>query len=169
MKKNLTDLKEVSAASHRLQYAALPWRWNNELEVMLVSSRETRRWVVPKGWPMRHRKPHDAAAQEALEEAGLVGHIAKKALGTFKYEKRMRNGAILPCKVDVFPMHVVRQRKTWREFHERTTRWFSIPDAVAAVREPDLKELILRLSTIAPANRKPVPAAPPAISSGPVL
>jgi 8-oxo-dGTP pyrophosphatase MutT (NUDIX family) len=129
-------------SGHRLQYAALPFRVGERLEVMLVSSRETKRWVLPKGWPMKGRKPHAAAAQEALEEAGLEGKVGKVALGTYSYQKRMQNGAVLPCLVHVFPLQVSRQLKVWPEMGERTTRWFSVHEAAAAVNEAELRELI---------------------------
>jgi 8-oxo-dGTP pyrophosphatase MutT (NUDIX family) len=130
------------AAEPRIQYAALPFRLLPQREVMLVSSRETKRWVIPKGWPMKGRKPHAAAAQEALEEAGLVGKIEKTPLGSYHYTKQMRNGAGILCRVDVFALDVQRQRKTWRERDERITRWFPIDEAADAVREPELAKLI---------------------------
>ena len=130
------------SAEPRLQYAALPFRLTPRREVMLVSSRETKRWVIPKGWPMKGRKPHSAAAQEALEEAGLVGKIEKIALGSYHYIKLMRNGAGILCRVDVFPLEVQRQLKNWRERDERITRWFPVEDAAEAVREPELARLI---------------------------
>ena len=61
----------------KLQFAVLPWRRVERIEIMLVSSRETGRWVLPKGWPMKGIKPHNSAAREALEEAGILGKVAK--------------------------------------------------------------------------------------------
>jgi 8-oxo-dGTP pyrophosphatase MutT (NUDIX family) len=132
----------VRAAEPRKQYAALPFRAKPQREVMLVSSRETKRWVLPKGWPMKGRKPHAAAAQEALEEAGVEGKVGKTALGSYHYLKKMRNGAAILCSVDVFPLEVERQRKNWRERHERITRWFPLEQAAEAVREPELAKII---------------------------
>ena len=110
---------------------------------MLVTSRDSRRWVIPKGWPMKGRSPHGAAAMEASEEAGLVGKIEKKKLGSFHYRKRLKNGAALLCRVDVFPMRVSRQLKNWPEMHQRVTHWFPWVTAAEQVVEPELKELIL--------------------------
>jgi 8-oxo-dGTP pyrophosphatase MutT (NUDIX family) len=76
------------------QFAALPWRISERgtREVMLLTSRETHRWVIPKGWPMKKRKPAEAASQEAYEEAGLVGRIVgKRPVGSFHYAKRLGN------------------------------------------------------------------------------
>ncbi len=126
----------------RRQYAALPYRIADEVEVLLISSRETRRWILPKGWPMKGRKPHAAAAQEALEEAGVKGKISKEPVGFYHYLKRMKNGSQQTCHVTVFPMRVSRQRKTWPEMHQRVTRWFPLHEAAELVGEPELQEVI---------------------------
>lgn len=125
-----------------IQYAALPWRSGKTLEVMLITSRETRRWVIPKGWPMKGRKSHATAALEALQEAGILGKIEKAALDAYHYQKRLRNGATLLCRVDVFPLRVARQRKNWPEKHQRTTKWFPCSKAARLVDEPKLTKLI---------------------------
>jgi 8-oxo-dGTP pyrophosphatase MutT (NUDIX family) len=86
------------------QFAALPWRLSESgtRQVMLLTSRETRRWVIPKGWPMKKRKPAEVASQEAYEEAGLIGHIVdKRPVGTFHYAKRLAKREVL-CRVRVF-------------------------------------------------------------------
>ena len=114
-----------------VQVAALPYRRDGELEIMLLTSRERGRWVIPKGWPMRGRKRHAAAAQEALEEAGLEGRIAREP-----------NGEARPCTVQVYPLEVLRQHKHWREKDQRTCRWFSLEEAAHAVDEPELQDLI---------------------------
>lgn len=134
--------RRADSSEPRAQYAALPWRRAETVEIMLVSSRETRRWVLPKGWPMKGRKPHDAAAQEALEEAGIEGRIAKSPVGVYRYIKRMKNGSAQPCQVTVFPFEVLRERATWPEQDERIRRWFPADEAADAVDEPDLAEVI---------------------------
>jgi 8-oxo-dGTP pyrophosphatase MutT (NUDIX family) len=132
----------------RRQYAALPYRFEDRIEIMLISSRETRRWVLPKGWPMKGRKPYATAAREALEEAGVVGRIAKESVGAYRYIKRMKNGAQQLCDVTVFPMRVERQRKTWPEMDQRTTKWFPLDEAAAAVGEPELQAVIRNFEAI---------------------
>lgn len=124
------------------QYAALPYRCVGGLEILLISSRETRRWVIPKGWPMKGRKPHAVAAREAVEEAGVVGRIGAKPVGSYQYVKRLSNGAPLLCNVKVFAMMVERQRDRWREQGQRTQQWFPADEAAAAVDEPELRALI---------------------------
>jgi 8-oxo-dGTP pyrophosphatase MutT (NUDIX family) len=128
--------------AERLQFAALPWRvTRGRLEIMLVSSRETRRWIIPKGWPMAGRSASAAAAIEAMEEAGLLGVISETAFGSFRYSKRFARGEEL-CRVDVFPMRVSRQREHWPEKAERETQWFSVAAAIASVSDPELADLI---------------------------
>jgi 8-oxo-dGTP pyrophosphatase MutT (NUDIX family) len=136
--------QQHASPKRSLQYAALPYRRRNNgvVEVMLVTSRETRRWVIPKGWPIAGAKPHASAAREALEEAGVVGRTDADAIGTFRYTKRLKNGAEARCKVAVFPLEVKAQRKRWREKGERKARWFDIAKAVRVVQEPGLRRLL---------------------------
>lgn len=130
-----------------VQYAALPFRLsgNDAIEIMLITSRDTRRWVIPKGWPMKGLKPHETAACEAFEEAGLIGRIMKRAIGSFQYQKRLKEGRSVICEVEVFPLEVKQQRETWPEQHQRDGRWFSLPDAAALVEELDLSKTLLKL------------------------
>jgi 8-oxo-dGTP pyrophosphatase MutT (NUDIX family) len=114
-------------------------------EFMLVTSRETRRWVIPKGWPKRGQSPRRLAAREAFEEAGVIGAIGKRALGSFSYEKRLKNGDMIKCKVRVFPLEVKRQRKQWPEKRERKVRWLSALQAAKKVKEPMLSRIIRRM------------------------
>ncbi len=127
----------------RQQYAALPFRRAELIEIMLITSRETRRWIIPKGWPMKGRRPRGTAAREAMEEAGISGDVAKAPVGSYTYIKRGLGGQSWPCKVDVFPLEVRVERKQWRERLQRTREWFSYIEAAEAVEEPDLKSLIL--------------------------
>ena len=128
----------------RVQYACLPYRVKagGQVEFMLVTSRETKRWVIPKGWPMKGKKPHAGAAREALEEAGLVGQVGRAPVGSYDYQKRLKGGAAVPVRVDVFPLAVKSQRKNWPEKGQRTLRWFNAEEAAEAVDEPELRDLI---------------------------
>jgi 8-oxo-dGTP pyrophosphatase MutT (NUDIX family) len=134
----------------RVQYAALPYRRNGDArtEVMLVTSRETRRWVIPKGWPHKGRTPHRSAAREAYEEAGVVGRVHRDPLGSFSYEKRLPTGDTVVCKVDVFALEVRRQSREWPEKHEREVKWLSPGQAAKAVKEPTLAKIIRRLARV---------------------
>src|SRR3954447_7757079 len=131
----------------QIQYAALPYRLRADgaVEILLVTSRETERWVIPKGWPMKGRQPHVSAAREALEEAGLVGSIDKEPIGSYRYNKRLKNGVEVPCTVEVFPMEVRLQKKKWPEKGQRTLRWFPPEEAAEAVDEAGLSQTIRNL------------------------
>ena len=94
----------------RRQFGALPYRANGEVEVLLVTTRETGRWVIPKGWPMVGKTPRAAAAREALEEAGVVGKAGRRRLGAYNYPKVLKSGATVVCRVTVFPLLVSEQK-----------------------------------------------------------
>jgi 8-oxo-dGTP pyrophosphatase MutT (NUDIX family) len=136
----------LGAGEPAIQYAALPYRRMHGLEVLLLTSRDTGRWVLPKGWPMKGRKPHAAAGREALEEAGVEGRVAKKPIGAYAYAKRLPDGRLLDCVVEVFAMAVDRQRKRWPERGQRTARWFSPAEAAEVVDEPELAALLERFA-----------------------
>src|SRR5258708_30105039 len=97
--------------SKRVQYAALPYRrkGKSRTEVLLVTARDTRRWIIPKGWPVKGKPPHKSAAREAREEAGVVGRISRRSVGAFSYEKRLKGGKVVVCEVQVFVLKVKRQ------------------------------------------------------------
>src|SRR6202790_1764933 len=101
--------------AERVQYAALPFRQSkaSRTEVLLVTSRDTGRWIIPKGWPLKGKAPHRAAAREAHEEAGVVGKINRRAIGSFSYEKRLKSGRVIVCEVKVFGLKVKEQEKSW--------------------------------------------------------
>jgi 8-oxo-dGTP pyrophosphatase MutT (NUDIX family) len=98
------------APAKRVQYAALPYRQSGGplMEVLLITSRDTGRWIIPKGWPLKGKAPHKAAAREAREEAGLVGKIHRRPIGSFSYEKRLKGGKIVVCEVQVFGLKVLK-------------------------------------------------------------
>jgi uncharacterized protein Yka (UPF0111/DUF47 family)/8-oxo-dGTP pyrophosphatase MutT (NUDIX family) len=134
------------------QIAALPYRkigHGNQAstEVLLVTSRGTGRWVLPKGNRVKGLRHHAAAEQEALEEAGVVGAICPEALGSYRYDKWMPNGPSVATEVVVYPLAVTGVLTNWKEAHERTRQWFSLPDAADAVDEDDLKLLMRRFSS----------------------
>ena len=130
-------------ASCRLQVAALPWRRTDAgIEVMLITSRDTGRWVLPKGWPEGTEEFCEAAAREAGEEAGLSGAVARREAGRYRYAKVLSSGVEVPCEVIVFPLEVDQVAERWPEKKKRQRGWFSPKDAATRVREPDLAELI---------------------------
>lgn len=130
------------------QIAALPFLWDNKdrLRVLMVTSRQTRRWIMPKGWLMDGKKPWHAAKIEALEEAGAVGFVSDRALGFYHYQKRLEDQSQLPCRVTVYPMMVDKLKRRWKERQERTRRWFSLRKAAKLVDEPELTALLEQLA-----------------------
>jgi 8-oxo-dGTP pyrophosphatase MutT (NUDIX family) len=135
------------ASQKRVQYAALPYRRSGDArtQVMLVTSRESGRWVIPKGWPKKRKSPRGTAASEALEEAGIVGVIGRHSIGTYWYKKRLKSGEVIACEVRVFPLKVKRQKVTWRERGQRVIQWFSRSKAAKAVQESALRDIIRNL------------------------
>ena len=131
-----------------LQVGALPWRRNpstRDLEVLLVSTLETGRWVIPKGWPWPDRSDPEAAAEEAREEAGVTGRTAAKSIGSFQYQKRRKKGVVNPVRVDVYLLEVVEELADWPEQEQRRRIWLSPQDAAERVLEPELKAIIAAL------------------------
>ena len=137
------DKVKKNEAPCRAQFGALPYRFGEKgLDILLVTSRETKRWVIPKGWPIKALKPHAAARREAYEEAGLVGEIGKRSVGSYSYDKRLKSRETVPCEVEVFPLAVERQLKRWPEKAEREARWFPAAEAAELVAEPELGDII---------------------------
>jgi 8-oxo-dGTP pyrophosphatase MutT (NUDIX family) len=128
----------------RVQYAALPYRRTGKsgTEVLLVTSRETQRWIIPKGWPVKGKRPHKSAAHEALEEAGVVGRISRRPVGAFVYNKRLKGGKVVACEVQVFVLKVKKQEASWLEKGERKLKWLTRAKAAKAVGDRVLGTLI---------------------------
>jgi ADP-ribose pyrophosphatase YjhB (NUDIX family) len=137
-------------AAPNLQYAALPYRRRADgvIEVMLITSRETKRWVIPKGWPVQGLAPRDSAANEAMEESGVVGRIGKRSIGFYHYMKLFGGAAAVRCKVETFPLEVEEQLTSWPEEDQRRTRWFELQEAADAVQEPELSAMIRNLAAL---------------------
>lgn len=132
-----------SGRSSSRQVAALPWRVQDGRKlILLITSRETRRWVIPKGGRMAGKTDPEAAAEEAVEEAGVQGSIATRAIGSFRYAKRFADKSDQLCVVAVYPMQVFVQLGAWREMNQRERRWMTPEEAASSVDEPDLAELI---------------------------
>jgi 8-oxo-dGTP pyrophosphatase MutT (NUDIX family) len=131
----------------RHQTAALPLARDGKgrLTVLMVTSRDTGRWIVPKGWLMDDATPWHAAAIEALEEAGAKGFVGREGIGDYTYDKRLDDGSVLSCHVRVYPMRVEKLKRTWKERGERKRRWFSPEAAARRVQEPELAALLRRI------------------------
>jgi len=148
----LSLLKQLASKPEKLfsgafpqQYGALCFRYNDDrdVEILLVTSRDTGRWIIPKGWPMKGKKPHEAAAVEAWEEAGVRGRGQKTAIGRYTYLKLLDDGDVTPCIVDVFEIEVSKVSGNFKERGERTLAWVSPGEAARRVREIGLKSLLV--------------------------
>lgn len=130
------------------QFGVIPVRQGTDgrLEVMLITSRETRRWVVPRGNPIPGKSAVEAAAVEAFEEAGIRGAVEPEPVGRYTYGKRQRHGEVIPAEVQLFRMTVTAEYADWPERRERERRWFAPGEAAAVVAETELAELIRGLA-----------------------
>ena len=128
------------------QVAALPWRRAADaaVEVLLITSRESRRWVIPKGWRIKGLAPGQAAQQEAFEEAGVRGELSKRKIGAFHYDKRLRNGGVQTVKVAVFALEVLSEDDAYPEAGQREKLWTAPEAAADLVQEAELAELLRR-------------------------
>jgi 8-oxo-dGTP pyrophosphatase MutT (NUDIX family) len=114
------------------------------LLVLLVTTLQTQRWIIPKGWPWPGEHDYTAAAEEAREEAGVLGEPKAVSIGSYTYEKR-RSSGLVPVRVTVYLLDVREELETWPECERRQRAWFTPSDAAAAVQEPELRDLLLQL------------------------
>jgi 8-oxo-dGTP pyrophosphatase MutT (NUDIX family) len=136
--------KVIRKTGKGTQYAALCFRLrkNKKVEILLVTSRRAGRWIPPKGWPMKGKKPQIAAAVEAHEEAGVKGQVFQMALGRYRYGRDPGTASHRPAEAFVFPLEVESLDKDFKEKGQRRVKWFSPKRAAMMVREPKLKKII---------------------------
>lgn len=138
--------EKLFSGAFRQQYAALCFRpasTGEGIEILVVTSRDSGRWIIPKGWPMKGRKPYEAAAIEALQEAGVKGTVRKKPVGSYTYLKLLDDGDVAPCIVDVFQIEVTSVAEKFKEKGERILAWVSPDEAARRVREIELKSMLV--------------------------
>jgi 8-oxo-dGTP pyrophosphatase MutT (NUDIX family) len=125
------------------QYGALPVAVDQDgIRVMLITSRETRRWIIPKGWPHKRLSPRAVAALEAYEEAGLQGRVAEQPTAVFSYVKRLKSGKSVTCQVETYLFHVEQELDDWPEKLERERRWMTPDEAARLVSDVGLVEVL---------------------------
>lgn len=126
------------------QYGALPWRKDarGRLQLMLITSRQRGRWILPKGWPMSDREPYLAAALEAFEEAGVIGEMQPDPLGSYDYVKESDDGSKEHRCVTLFSLSVVGTLTNWPERGQRKRRWFGLAEAADTVADRNLIPII---------------------------
>ena len=128
----------------RLQMAALCYRDKGDVkEYLLVTSRDTGRWIIPKGWPIRGLSSNETALREAWEEAGVTNSRASdEPIGTFTYDKRRDNGFSVPVEALVYSVNVKEIADDFPEVDERVRKWVTAEDAARMVQEPELKAIL---------------------------
>lgn len=148
MKKAWTDIVQpLLYRPPHVQVAALCVKGKGKgKKVLLVTSRGTGRWIIPKGWPMDGKSDCQAAAQEAWEEAGVKTHkVSPTPIGDFRYAKALSNGTMAPMQAQVFLIKVDSLSKSYPEARQRRRKWFSPGEAAQKVNEMGLKDLLLKL------------------------
>ncbi|SMO38515.1 NUDIX hydrolase [Paracoccus laeviglucosivorans] len=115
-------------------------------KVLLITSRGTGRWIVPKGWPMPGRSLAEAAKQEAWEEAGVCGRVEEGHIGTYTYDKVQDAGYSIPIEVRVYPLAVKKLAMEFPESEQRERKWFMPDKAAELVDEAGLKKLLRSLA-----------------------
>lgn len=137
------DLTDAHKRDVRTQFGALCFRKKRgKPEILLITSRGTGRWIVPKGWPMDGKTPAECAEIEAWEEAGAKGRVYERALGLYSYRKTVEDGDDLPCVTMLYALKVRELANDYPEAHERKRKWLSPKKAAALVDEPDLAYMI---------------------------
>ena len=129
------------------QYAALPWRITRKgaFQVLLVTSRTSGRWILPKGWLVKGRSPAQSAEREAFEEAGVVGQVGSEPIGSYYHSKLHDDGSVEIRTVTVFDQRVTGTLLNWPEKGERKRLWLSRDEAVERAGEPGLADLLRSL------------------------
>lgn len=140
-------IKPMLTRPKRIQVAALCYRSAGKgKEVLMVTSRGTGRWILPKGWPIKGKDGAESALQEAWEEAGVQnGCIDGPPIGTFSYDKELKTGLPVPVETFVYPIRDVELSDDYPEAHQRKRKWVTATEASNMVREPELQTLLRQL------------------------
>jgi 8-oxo-dGTP pyrophosphatase MutT (NUDIX family) len=153
-------VEALAANDTATQVAGLCWRMSGrKLEVLLVTSRDTGRWIIPKGWPIKSLSHAQSALREAYEEAGVDGAAAKTRIGYYPYVKIMGEDCGIPCSVDVYPIKVKRLLDTFPEKGQRRRKWFPLEKAALKVDEPELADMLRNFTPLRPAAEPPQEAS----------
>lgn len=122
------------------QSGVVPYRMRKgEIEVLLVTARGKRSWIIPKGVIEPDFSARNSAAKEALEEAGVIGAVGGKPLGVYQQKKWGKS-----CSIKVYPMLVTRTYKVWKE-DDRKRQWLPLKKALKLVDNGGLKRIMKQL------------------------
>ena len=148
MNKNKVKLQAINLPASqkrelRTQFGAICYREHKgKTQVLLVTTRRTKRWIIPRGWPIDGSTPAETALREAFEEAGVKGKVIGNCVGVYSYVKDLREEDDIPCLVAVFAVKVQELAKTYPESDERKRRWFSPKKAAEKLDEPELSQIV---------------------------
>ena len=146
MKHSPSDAVSPVGEDVRTQFGAICWRKAGRgIDVLMITSRETGRWVIPKGWPVKGLDGSGSAEREAWEEAGVAGKISKNCLGVFSYQKVLDQNQCVPCIVAIYGLQVEKLSRRYPEQSQRQRKWFSVAEAALLVAEPELSALLIAL------------------------
>lgn len=139
------EATDTDTAAH--QAGVITYRIENgRVEVLLITSRETKRWIIPKGNISRSKTAAEAAAQEAYEEAGIRGRFdSEMPLGFYMYFKVRDDKTTTPTSVEVYLLRAESQAKKWPEKGERKLAWLPVAEAIEKIEEPGVVPLLKRL------------------------
>lgn len=144
IKQQALNLENYDKRDVRTQFGALCWRSHNgKVQILLVTSKRSGRWIVPKGWPLDGATPAQTAVTEAWEEAGVTGKARTVCLGIYSYVKALPDSEKLPCVVAIFPLKVNSVAGEWPEKNRRKRKWVSPKKAAAMVQERELAGILL--------------------------
>lgn len=136
-------LKPTQKSSVRTQFGALCYRIiDGKTQILLITSRASKRWIIPKGWPIAGMTPAQTAEREAFEEAGVTGRADPVCIGLYFYSKSVEGEAEVPVIAAVFPLKVKTMLDQFPEQTERRRKWFSVRKAAKKVQEPELAAII---------------------------
>ena len=140
-------LESFQGSGIRRQYGAIAWRQSRsgELEILLVTSRERGRWIVPKGWPIKGETPAKVAALEAFEEGGVFGDVRSEPIGVYDHLKILRDGSTVLCRVVLFGIEVRGTLANWPEQSQRKRSWFTVSEAGRTVSDFQLAQVLKSL------------------------
>lgn len=149
MKKKNRLIAQARKEGGLLQVAALPYRYrdNGKIDFLVITSRRTKRLIVPKGWPIDGKPDCVAAAIEAHEEAGVRGNIGNEPIGSFSYMKDLDDVSV-PVTASVFPLRVKKVKSRWKEGASRKRKWMSAAKAAALLSDRELAEIVTRVGTL---------------------
>jgi 8-oxo-dGTP pyrophosphatase MutT (NUDIX family) len=166
MKHTSPSLESHVGEEPRTQYGAICWRKSRpSVDVLLITSRDTGRWVIPKGWPIKGMTGAASAGREAWEEAGVEGKPGKNCLGVFSYQKALEQDQCVPCVVAIYGLQVEKLSRRYPEQRQRQRKWFPASEAAMLVAEPELRALLTAIGD-GSLHLEPLPAPKKSSSAG---